>query len=305
MINTKFLVIGFISVLIISGFSVILINEAFLNSNPNLSNYNTTLSITSVTATQVSQSDYNSQAKVNNSPANIIYNLKINLNIIIYKSFKMVSMGLGSCSFGAKLINTPDWQLVGFIYNCPADILQTYRKGSYNFSIFEEIIPKNINYSPTYPIQIELSASSGNLFPINATSQPYVISISNKGYSSINLNNSSLNTENFPNGALVYTITSFFDVITDHEINITYGCSSPFNMELLSNNTWKLSRIDCDLLLTHIIPMGKSEYKLSSELINPNGQVYGYSTPLPNYFLVQVSLGQNVLLSNIYKLVLS
>ena len=76
-------------------------------------------------------------------------------------------------------------------------------------------------------------------------------------------------------------------------------------MELLSNNTWKLSRIDCDLLLTHIIPMGKSEYKLSSELINPNGQVYGYSTPLPNYFLVQVSLGQNVLLSNIYKLVLS
>lgn len=83
--------------------------------------------------------------------------------------------GFGPCTFGAKLINSSDWQFVGFVTSCiPTD---KYSSGNSTFSIFEEMIPANYNNTVTYPFQIILSARAIAYVPIYTSSQPYTLQI--------------------------------------------------------------------------------------------------------------------------------
>lgn len=165
------------SILIISVIVLSIIGGGFIYyvyayGNPSKPN----LVIKDVTASNIPISQY-SQLGTNVTPAKIIFQLNVSLQITFYH-IQTVSPGISLCSnFGINLINVTDWEIPIFygIFHCPfIPAHQTFNPGTYDYNIYPYIIPTNYNFTVIYPFSINITAF---LDQINVQSNPYTVNI--------------------------------------------------------------------------------------------------------------------------------
>ena len=264
------------------------------------SSSNSTQPILTITSISMEESSSTSSATlplIDQSVPRIFYSLTINLNIKFNSPVNKPAF-LNFCEFGPKLFNSPHnaWTLLSLVFHCPIAFSERYY-GSYNFSIPALITPKGNSYSNiSYPIDFGMSVSSTDF---NTTSQLYNFSIGDQKYQSITLTNALLVNKTSENSTYWSVINATFYLISDHEINITYGCSDPFNLLLVEGNSWNLTRNECNTLSTYLLPSGRLKYTITSQLIDPTGRNYNYTTSIPPSLSLQVILGSNVLIINV------
>lgn len=87
---------------------------------------------------------------------NIFYMLNINSTIVFPQASKFTGLFLYPCGVAVALVNTPEWQIINFIYNCPAIFSNSpISAGVYNFTA-NVYINSVKNYSNSnYPKTIE------------------------------------------------------------------------------------------------------------------------------------------------------
>lgn len=176
--SIKIFTIGLLIIVIV--FSTLILGFSFLsNSSPHINSY---LTINSISVSKVSQSDYNRNAyyyPAKPPPAKVIYGLTFQSTIFLNQtySFNIWRANIGLCTFHPNFVNSSGWEFVPFITSCP--ITDQYNAGNTSFTFYRQIIPSNYNASITYPIQLTLTASSNDGFPISVISQPFILQINN------------------------------------------------------------------------------------------------------------------------------
>jgi hypothetical protein len=225
-----------------------------------------------------------------------IYQIEINFGFISDENFE-ITYGCSS-PFWAKLVNSEEWQLV--FGDCEALLTHSLEVGSQDYSLTAELIPKASDSNPSLPGEFDLVVVLGDDF---VSSSIYSLSLDFKEGKSIVMKSAELKKTISHEYGFQYSINAVFDFISDIEFDITYGCSSPFDLKLVSNDIWQLVIVDCEALLTHTLPAGTTELSLSAELRVKNG--FNPDPPLPEQLQIRVALAQNLLLSNVYTLALS
>lgn len=278
MVDIRFreiLIIGIVVVIILSGFIVV---QNFTHGSADLT----------ITSASVEPSSFNG-----NSDA---YTVQINLQIN-FTGQMTVTGYLNECSFHVGL-NSSIWGAIQKI--CTGMIESTSYSGSQDFAISFWIEPIT-SFSPiSTPFNLSINVFSS---AFNVESQYYNLAVTNptQSQSSMTMTNASLDKVTNQDGLTSYYINTSFYLFSNQSFNVTYGCTSPFTMKLV-NSSWSLNSLDCLTVLTHYIPSGISEYSLTYLLINPNGKESGYTPSFPLYFYVQITLGNNLLKSNVYTL---
>lgn len=90
----------------------------------------------------------------------IVLHFDISVKSII--PFRMVSSYHLSCTFGALLLNSTNWEINDKImYNCPPITDNVYQPGTYKLSFDEFLIPKNNNWT-LFPSVLEFLLISGD-----------------------------------------------------------------------------------------------------------------------------------------------
>jgi hypothetical protein len=225
-----------------------------------------------------------------------VYRIDFNFEFVSDQSFD-ITYGCSS-PFWVKLVSSEDWQLV--IGDCEALLTHSLEAGSQSYSLTAELIPKIYDTNPSLPGELDVVVVLGDDF---VTSSIYLLTLDFKEGKSIILKSAELKTVISHEYGSQYSINAVFDFVSDIEFDITYGCSSPFDLKLVSSEIWQLGLVDCEALITHTLPAGTTEFSLSAELSPKNG--FNPEPPLPEQLLIRVALAQNLLLSNVYTLALS
>lgn len=280
---------------LVSIFTIILIASSLTFLNPTVHVSPTPQLLSPVATINSINIESTTNYSINSIPT-IEYSLRVNVNINFPSTLTFNSPGLNACSFGVSL-GSSNWSYLPQTWICPLSSPKTY-KGLYNFFI-PKIIYSNSSIS-NYPVLLNITVFSNTLVNLNVTSQPYTLKINSAGYESITITQASLSNFTQQDGSTGYYIKTTFNLLSYKPFNVTYGCSSPFTVSLVNTSNWYLVHVDCQALLTHYLPAGTSTYSLSYQLMNPNSQIYNYTTPLPSNFYLQVTLGNNLLKSNVY-----
>jgi hypothetical protein len=225
-----------------------------------------------------------------------VYKIDIDFTFVSDESFD-ITYGCSS-PFWAKLVNSEEWQLA--FGDCEAWLTHSLEAGSKNYSLAVELIPKSSDSNPSLPRKLDVVVVLGDNLVI---SDIYSLSLNFQEGKSIVMKSAELKTTISHEYGFQYSVNAVFDFISDIEFDITYGCSSPFDLELVSDEIWQLVIVDCEALLIHTLPAGTTEFSLSGELMIKNG--FNPEPPLPEQLLIRVALAQNLLLSNVYTLALS
>ena len=205
---------------------------------------------------------------------------------------------LSECSFSPQS-NSSVWKPIPLYCSMPTNVHETY-SGSYDFSLNFRMMPINEkNQNISFPFNFTFTISS-NIF--NVTSQIYSLQVNSIGYQAISVAKASLTNKTLQNGSYYYAINATFYIMSDHTINVTYGCPTPFNLLLTSPSNWKLDQFYCNSVVTYTIPAGRFKYTLTANLVNSDSKIYDYTTPLPSEISLQITLGNNLIVSNVYDL---
>ena len=233
-----------------------------------------------------------------------VIHLNISVQLIIYRTQTINISGLGVCTFGVNLLNGTDWQIPAKNYMCILPSAHTYEPGSYYYSVIQTIVPKIKNSTIENPYSLSISVFMQNYSNLTIQSSRYIVSFPFRNLS-LTIDSVQLQNETYPDNNVGYSIMANVDFFTENSINLTYGCSSPFRLQILTTNTWNLTHIDCTLFMIHYIAIGPSKYYLLYDLVNPYGQVDAQHFTLPQSLSIQAFNSQLHLLSNIYTIVLS
>lgn len=225
------------------------------------------------------------------------YTLIINLHVKFIGQMTVTGY-LNECSFHPNL-NSTIWNAIPLI--CTGIIGSHSYSGSHDFTIKFWIVPKNGNSTISTPFNLSFNVFS-NEFNVNSQYYNLLVTNSSELQASLMITHASLNNFTKQDGSTGFNINTTFSLTSNHSFNVTYGCSSPFTMELVNFSTWTLAYIDCAIVLTHYLPTGTSEYSLLYQLI-PVGLELNSTPPLPSNFYIQVILGNYFLKSNVYTLV--
>lgn len=279
------------------------------------------LSVTSVTISPTAE-PFGTSSTTNNYATNVYFAYNLNINLQIKFNGQMhfnYYTALSVCSFSLQL-NSSVWQVVPITCTLPPQATESF-SGSHNFNLNFILLPKNSsngsfsnmsdsgsasNYQEydaynniTIPFSISFSVYSPS-YLFNVSTPNKILQVNSTSYQKIFLTNASLTKETLQNGSIYYNINASFTYVTDYTISVAHGCLSPFNLLLTSPSGWNLTHIDCQSILNHTITPGRFRYSLSSNLVNPNGQEYNFTTPLPSNINLKISLGNNLTISNNY-----
>lgn len=83
-----------------------------------------------------------------------------------------------------------------------------------------------------------------------------------------------------------------FSIKTDHSINVTDGCT-PFRLRVKVTSTWNVTSLGCQSVTSKEIQLGRTKYTIISQLVDPTGNLYNYTTELPPTLTFQVVFGNN------------
>ncbi len=294
-LNSRYFLIAimglFILIITVSGV-VLVYQPSLLHQSQNSSSLS--VSITSVSVESIT-------TNINGIVPKIEYSLRINANINFPSKITINSPGLNACSFGVSL-GSSNWFFMPQTWMCPAGLPKTY-SGSYDFFIPKEIVSNSP--SVAYPTSLNISLFSMPQINLNITSKPFMVRINSQDYKSLTITNASLNQVTLSNGSTTDYINTTFYLISDQSFNVTTTCGGIFQQLLVGNSGWNFvhSPISCLVIYSKILPSGTTKYSISSQLENSQGQLYNYTTPLPSNFQLQVTLGNNVIKSNVYTFV--
>ena len=146
----------------------------------------------------------------------------------------------------------------------------------------------------SYLIPITLNVLSTDL---GITSKHYNFNITSQGFISIQVIKSQLNKEISQYKVIGYNIYTEFNFFSDHAINVTNNCS-PFWLSMASPSPWHLSTIGCQAIPSSLISVGITKYSITSQLVDPSGNLYNYTTALPPTLTFLVAFGNNLVISS-------
>ena len=88
--------------------------------------------------------------------------------------------------------------------------------------------------------------------------------------------------------------TIFIEVNTKNALKVQYGCSHPFNINIMNNKEIAFGYIECLAIMTHDIPAGVSNYNITGSFSSNDGTI------LPEFLHIQAVLGSNLAESPIF-----
>lgn len=105
-----------------------------------------------------------------------------------------------------------------------------------------------------------------------------------------------------PTDYLMFSVRVNFSFISNEDINITYGCGSPFKIELVNTPNWEITTDDCVGLSTHQLTAGTSNHSITG-MVKSTGALSDIK--LPQEIQIVVVLAQNLIISEPFTLNLS
>lgn len=245
-----------------------------------------------------------------------ILQLNISLQFIVPNTLTISTTGFNLCTFGIKLQNTSEWSLNPVQYLlCIGPTSHTYDSGTYLFNLVQEIMPTSTNFTIGDLVSFNVVVFSRNYSNFTIQSDPFPVNyqISNissnttpNGNFSLTINSANLKNQTYPDNSTGYSLSADISFHSNIAFNLSYGgCSSPFNLRIVTPELWNLTHIDCMIFGTHFIPAGYSNYTLLYDLVNPDGITNSSQFSLPPNFSIQAYSSQLNLLSNVFILNLS
>lgn len=106
---------------------------------------------------------------------------------------------------------------------------------------------------------------------------------------SISINNIKFNGENL---SRIYDVNITIFIQSNINLEVKYGCSSPFQVKIVNSSLVTFSHSDFDCIRTFNIPVGKSEWFFTGQFaVKENFDI-------PGEFVFRLILGNNIASSN-------